>query len=42
MPPGVIPTLFDLILPFVRKVEEMRADGFSLPAAPGCCGGASG
>ena len=37
LPLGVIPVLFDLILPFIRKVEDMRADGFSLPVAPGCC-----
>jgi pimeloyl-ACP methyl ester carboxylesterase len=38
MPLGVIPELRDLIVPFVSRVEEMREDGFSIPAQPGCCG----
>ncbi|MGD0189225.1 MAG: alpha/beta hydrolase [Rhizomicrobium sp.] len=42
LPLGVLPTLFDLILPFVEKVEAMRADGSEGPATPGCCGAASG
>lgn len=37
-PLGVLPTLFDAILPFVGEVEDMRADGFARPAAVGCCG----
>lgn len=39
IPVGVIPVLFDEILPFVAGVEEMREDGFARPAAPGCCSG---
>jgi pimeloyl-ACP methyl ester carboxylesterase len=38
MPVGVIPELHDVIVPFVARVEEMREDGFAIPAQPGCCG----
>lgn len=38
IPLGVIPVLFGEMLPFIAEVEEMRADGFARPAAPGCCG----
>ena len=34
MPLGVIPELRDLIVPFVRRVEEMREDGFAIPVQP--------
>jgi pimeloyl-ACP methyl ester carboxylesterase len=42
LPLGVLPVLFGLILPFVGKVEAMRAEGFESPATPGCCGATSG
>lgn len=38
MPVGVIPELREKIVPFVTRVEEMREDGFAIPAQPGCCG----
>ena len=38
LPLGVIPELRERIVPFVSRVEAMREDGFSIPAAPGCCG----
>ena len=39
IPLGVVSLLLDAIVPFVAKVEAMREDGFSTPAAPGCCAG---
>ncbi len=39
MPVAVVPILLEEILAFIAKVEAMREDGFSRPAAPGCCGG---
>jgi pimeloyl-ACP methyl ester carboxylesterase len=38
IPLGVIPALFDRMLPFIGRVEAMREDGFAQPVAPGCCG----
>jgi pimeloyl-ACP methyl ester carboxylesterase len=41
IPLGVIPELFAFILPFVERVEALRADGFAIPVAPGCSGAVS-
>jgi pimeloyl-ACP methyl ester carboxylesterase len=41
IPLGVIPELFDFILPFVARVETTRAEGFAVPVAPGCSGATS-
>lgn len=41
LPLGVLPQLFDFILQFVTRVDAMRAEGFALPVAPGCCGAVS-
>jgi pimeloyl-ACP methyl ester carboxylesterase len=35
LPLGVLPRLFDLIVPFVKRVETMRTEGLEIPVAPG-------
>jgi pimeloyl-ACP methyl ester carboxylesterase len=42
LPLGVLPKLFDLIVPFVKRVETIRAEGFAMPVAPGCAGVSAG
>jgi pimeloyl-ACP methyl ester carboxylesterase len=42
LPLGILPTLFDLIVPFVEKVEVMRQEGFETLVVPGCRESASG
>lgn len=41
LPPGVLPKLFERILPFVKKVEALRRECFERPAEPGCGGNQS-
>jgi len=41
LPLGVLSRLFDLILPFVNRVETMRQEAFEVPVAPGCSGASS-